>query len=302
MARSTIIVLLVMLLIRCASPGHADVQPQKIIGWFNIGYSSRHEGDRMVGRQIKKTGWKGFVDGTVREQLAAGVRRFQLHNPFGARPNQSMQFDQFLHARDGGFDWLYADFLPAWKPVILGKYTDGEPVEVIAYLGSLDKGKKITQLVAAGDVEGYLTRALASIQLVRRAGMSIGFDSLGGRDGVVEHDPAYRFVALLESLDVRVYIEPRPHKEHVHLHRFNIITLDEFWRTTEVHPAASQWIAPKEQLTGEIVRILRRPYKNTNWIDSVRRVLRDGHSCAIPFHRLPQGTTVADLIRKDESD
>lgn len=169
------------------TPGGDALAPTNhLIAFFNIGYSANRPKDRMVGQGLKQTGWDGFVQIKVRPLLDWGVRRIQLHNPFGAKEGDTMRLDQYLLAKEAELDWLTDGFVEAWKPVIRGDYTNGEPVEVIGYVGH-GFGGEFKRLREAGDLRGYRERAAASIKPLVQAGMSIGFDSAS----VAEDDDPY---------------------------------------------------------------------------------------------------------------
>ncbi len=278
---------------------------QRIISFLLIGGSTTEIEDRCVGWSLRQRGWDGFVRLVVRPQLNAGVRRIQIHNPFGTLPDESMQFDQYIHSRSAGLAFLTEGFVDAWKPVIQGRYTQGEPVEVIAYLGKLQDDPDFQKLQDAGDNKGWLARAVVSLSLPLEAGMSIGFDASAS---ATEQSPTHRLTELLQSLGTRVYIEARPYKNTPHWFDNNVIITDKFWKRSDPqrYPGDSgKWAARNDQLTGEIVRIVFPEHAEDpdNWKRDLRRVLDDGHTAAVPvYNMLGNGKRLEDLLRPDTPD
>ncbi len=272
---------------------------QRIISLLLIGGSSTDIEDRRVAWGLRQRGWEGFVRLVVRPQLDAGVRRIQIHNPFGALPDEPMQFDQYIHARSAGLTFLTEGFVEAWKPVIEGRYTDGEPVEVIAYLGKLPDDPDFQKLLDAGDTTGWLARAVVSLSLPLEAGMSLGFDASAS---AAEQSPTHRLTELLQSLGIRIYIEARPYKYTPHWFDNNVIITDRFWKRSDPleHPGDSgKWAAGNDQLTGEIVRIVfpKHAEDPVNWRLDLRRVLDDGHTASVPLYNvLVRGTRLEDVL------
>jgi len=275
---------------------------QRIVSLFLIGGSTTEIKDRCVGWGLRQRGWDGFVRRFVRPQLDAGVRRIQVHNPFGTLPGESMQFDQYIHARSAGLTFLTGGFVDAWKPVTQGRYTQGEPVEVIAYLGKLQDDPDFQKLLDAGDTQGWLARAVVSLSLPLEAGMSIGFDASASAG---EQSPTHRLTELLQSLGTRIYIEARPYKNTPHWFGNNIIITDKFWKRSDPqrYPGDSgKWAARNDQLTGEIIRIVFPEHAEDpdNWMLDLRRVLEDGHTAAVPlYNMLGNGKRLNDLLQSD---
>lgn len=261
---------------------------QRIVSFFLIGGSSTNIVDRRVAWNLRQIGWQGFVQTRIRPQLDAGVRRIQIHNPFGTLPEEPMQFDQFLHARDAGLDFLIDDFVKAWRPVVQGIYTEGEPVEVIAYLGKLEDDPDFAKLLDKGDTAGWLARAIISMSLPLEAGMSIGFDAAAPAS---EQSPTHHLTQLVKSLGVRIYIEARPYQNTPHWFDENIIITDTFWKRSdpERYPDDSgKWAARNDQLKGEIVHIIFPEHADDpeNWKLDLRRVLNAGHTAAVPIYNM----------------
>lgn len=206
-----------------STAGH---DPQRIIGWINVGYTSAERADHLIGRGLKEHGWPRVIERDVAPQLRWGARRFMIHNPFGARSElMVMQFDQFVEAQEAGLDWATKGFVSAWKPVVQGLYTDGQAIEVIGYIGSITQDQEMQALYLSGDLEGWTRRAQASIAPLLEAGMSIAFDA----GSLIEEDhPGYDLIRELQSQGVKVYIETYPKADKPHLHDIPVIMLERY--------------------------------------------------------------------------
>ena len=239
-----------------APPADKRPAPDRLVAFIAIGNSSDDAEVRRVGWVQPQSDWYDFVRMQVRPLLRRGIRRFNLHNPFGTLPEEPMQFDQYLHAKDAGLTWLTDDFAEAWIPVL--NDPDYPDVEVIAYLGKIEGDPDFDAL--ADQPERWLARALLSVQAPLKAGMSVAFDSAAV---TTEDSPTYRFASLLRSLGVKVYIEPRPDADKPHWFDYPIFTTDQHWQRS--NPArygdsGADHKAADEQLTGEVVRLLVAPH------------------------------------------
>ncbi len=124
---------------------------QKVIASYTIGGSSTSETDRHVGWNIKAAGWSGFIDAQVMTSLNWGARRVELHLPFGTNNGETADFDAYLESQTAGLTWLTDGFVEAWQPVVQGTRTNGEPVEVIAYMGNLYKDPNFIALLTTAN-------------------------------------------------------------------------------------------------------------------------------------------------------
>ncbi len=269
----------------CAQQTTSAVKPtgkDRLVGYFLIGGSTTRNEDRRVGWGIKTGGWQGFVDTHVQPVLDWGVRRVELHNPFGTLPREVMQFDQYLEAQKASLTWLYKDFVSAWSPLTSGQ--NGPKVEVIAYLGSLVLDQDFKQLLASGDLAEWHRRAWKSLEPAMQAGMSIGFDAV--TSAPADH-PAYQFIKGLRDSGVRVYVEGWPSVKQPHWCEFNVIV-----STQQIRKIHEKWAVPQSQIKGEIVRLgnlpaLNKSWKQTGWeLPEYSSVLRSGFTAAIPVRRL----------------
>ena len=271
----------------------------KLIAWWNIGWSTRDASVRNVGRNLPNIGWRGFIETEAQSAVARGFRRLMLHNPFGTLPGEVMQFDQYIEAVGADLGWLTRDF-GYWKRVTRGSFTADDPVEVIAYLGALDSDasfEKVRKLQTPVAAAAWIARAYSSILPLLDAGMSIAFDSLGGKNGVDIHHPAVDFVSLLQALGVRTYIEPWPGKQQLMFHvKPGIVMVDRFWKNMASRDFT--WHTPVAEVKGEIVRIVKSPREDI--IADTRSVLRDGHTAAVSISKLPKNITAEQLADEAE--
>lgn len=219
-------------------PGSQDVG-DRLISFDNIAGSSDDPALRYVDAVSTTGGWTEYVATKAVDQINWGFNRLELHNPFGRTELEGpMPADQYLEALDGGFTWLTDDFVSAWQPITSGAAllsngdpnpSAGEPVEVIAYFGSFEDDPDFIALRQAGDLDGWMARAFASVQPAIDAGMSIGLDSLSDSG---TGDFAFGFATMLRDMGHKVYIESWPSKGFEHWQSFNIVVNEPRYRDT----------------------------------------------------------------------
>jgi hypothetical protein len=164
-----------------------------------------------------------------------------------------MEFDAALNAKEVGHDWLTEAFVEAWKPVVDGKWSDGEPVQVICYLGRLDEFSRFGEFLDKNDEAGYQARAWASVELPLAAGMAIAIDS---SSILPEDHPGYRFIKDLRNTGVQVYLESRPDADKPHLHNWPIISVESYWeRSDPTLHADSIGMKRDAQSHGEVIQL-----------------------------------------------
>ncbi len=275
-----------------------------IEGWLIAG-SSEDEGRRKVSmNQIDEGGWPSFVDNRAKDVYDWGVRRFWLHNPFGTVSGEVMQFDQYLDARDAGLDVLTENFSEAWGPVTRGSL--GEPVELIAYIGTADPDDdRLQTAFDSGSSARVLGTMLACVKPLLMAGASIGADAAVK---LSDDGPAFHFYKYLESIGIPVYVESRPKQANPDWSEFPVFAVDEWWRRSdpEVHQDAAAWALPNSQMKREVVRWIRDyPGKSTDpavleeLVQRTRAALLNGdtvilrtdgiRAAGIPFERFVEG-------------
>lgn len=268
-----------------------------VVAFDNIGYSSPNRADRHIAQNLKKVGWKGFVRDRIVPALDRGVRRIQLHNPFGAE--DGMYFDQYLRNEADGLRWINDGFAEAWLPVTRGDYTDGEPVEVIAYMGHPYHGQ-FRVLLDAGDDQGYTDRLAQSIAAPLAAGMSIAVDSAS-----ITEDPEHPLVAYLTGLKgsgVPIYIETWPKRNSTHWFSFNVIVAERMFIIARDHPNT----ATRDMIQGEVIRLWAHPPKgrsyfeeDRSWLgDAVVDVLADGYTISTHIDFIPKTTPLDALVQQ----
>lgn len=276
--------------------GQGDAR-DRVVSWLTIGGSTPDRSTRCVGWNIKRAGWRGFVKKVIDPQIAWGCRRFVLHNPFGAFPDEDMQFDQYIHASEAGLGWLCNGFVEAWRPVTQGGA--GGPIEVICYLGKLREDPDFQVLLDRGNHQLWLERAWDSMRPALDAGMSIGLDSSApaGKD-----DPVFKLAELLTSLGVKVYIEARPPRANTHWFNYPVICEESFWHRSNPaeHLDSAVWAARNDQLQGEIIRIITR-VKQAEQPFKARSVLAEGHTAAVyVLAMIREGVTLDSLLHGGE--
>lgn len=227
--------------------------PPRIIAWFPIGNSDSLVANRMIGWNIKKDGWAGFVNTWVEPAIALGFDAVQLHNPGGTRPVEEMQADQFLDAKDDGVDWISRGFVEAWRPVT-------QRVPVIAYIGMLPKNERFEGLLKRGDRAGFLQAITDSYRLPLEARMDIAFDAM---HMVPANGWEVQVYQLLGAMGVKTYIEPIPNVLDTALYgaNFEVVntTLDRALTNGE------PWVPAFDLLSGERIVLLAEPPKGKTW-------------------------------------
>jgi hypothetical protein len=146
--------------------------------------------------------WQGYVDAEVVPVLRQHkLKDVIFHMPFGTTDGW-FSFDSLIHAREAGLKIVYEGFTEAVSRITLGFYSDGEPVRVICYMGSITLDPAFRQLQT--EPEAWTKRAMDSIQPIAEAGCGVAFDTAG--PWPVE-EPAHWFVGLLRRLGTEVFIE-----------------------------------------------------------------------------------------------
>ena len=282
------------------SPGDAAYRRdvERFVSFYNIGWSTNSPRHRNIGWNVATRGWANFIRFQIQPQIDFGVRRFQLHNPFGDIAGEAMQLDQYQHAQEAGLLPVVNGFVEAWRPI-----TD-QGIEVIGYVGCGMHDPDFDSL----EMDAWLERAFASVQPMLDAGMSIGLDAAIFADA---GSPPHVFAQQLRERGVRVYIESKPMKTTPHWFDFDVILLDPNWLHSDIetgHPAAKNYGIPDGTLTGEVVRMIR-PRKNETQQDldelsevkaRIRDILDDGHSVSVlALTWLREAGSLRELLRAD---
>lgn len=273
---------------------------QRFISFYNIAWSTNSPPHRNIGWNVATRGWPTFVRFHIEPQIEQGVRRFQLHNPFGALADEAMQLDQLLHAEEAGLLQVTTRFAEAWKPI-----TD-QGIEVIAYVGCGRDDEDFRDL----PIDQWLERAFRSVQPCLDANMSIALDA-----AVVaaEGSPTHIFAQQLRARGVRVYVEAKPTRTTPHWFDFDVMALDQTWLNSDIengHPQArDRYGISNDKLTGEVVRMVRPRNGETNedlnkfpvMHDRIRDILDDGNSVSLgAYYWFKQGRTLRDLLYIDD--
>lgn len=267
----------------------------QLVAFYPIGWSSTDPGRRHVGWSLRTQGWMGFVQQRIIADLDWGYRRIQLHNPFGDDGEWPMELDQSVRAEAAGLDWLTAGFVEAWRPVTRGDYTGGDPVEVIAYMGTA-RLSPFLELQADGDWEAWLARAEASVALPLAAGMTLAFDSFSIE---AEDSFSFRFAQKLKAQGVKVYIETWPRRPATHWHSTNVMVAEKWFQRNHQSPN----VARRSDLTGEVVRLLNQPIDETDLPNATKlRVIEGllhGYTVSLRSDRMYEQVPDLDTLLRD---
>jgi len=259
----------------------------RLIAWENIAHTTRNETTRNVRRSMLEGGWPGFVRRFVRPSLNWGVRRYMLHNPFGDKTGWPMDADQYLEAKEAGLTWLTEDFVEAWRPVTQGKYTGGEPVEVIAYAGSFRDTREFRELKRQGKIDAWHDLAMKTLKPFLDAGMSIGLDAASDAKA---DDPVVTLAERLQARGHTVYIEAVPPKSATHWKDFPTIALKRFWERADRTDGAYK--RPGVMLINGHSR--PEDARGMQWlVDMTREALDKGHDVALPVRWIKNNTDVS---------
>lgn len=271
---------------------------RRVVSWHTIGGTSPDASRRMIGLGLKRLGWSGYVERYVVPQTRGGLRRILLHNPWGIVPDEPMSFDQYREAQEAGMLWLTRGFVEAWRPVIEGEYSDGEPVEVIAYLGAIDADAGLRAFLDDRDppeTTGWMRRVLESLEPALTAGMSVAFDSA---NDLPRDSPEFRAIQLVRSLGHRVYVEPRPIRAASHLHDLGVIATVKSWQRTDPDRYDVPHMARHTQLSGDVILLIRDVSDIEERRDLTRRWLADSPvNLAVPLRgEVSQRRTVDEWV------
>ena len=283
---------------------------ERIIEWWTIGGTSPDASRRGVGAEwIGTGGWPTFVVQHVQPSYAWGVRRFWVHNPFGTRANEHMRFDQYLEAQAAGLNWLTDNFAQSWAPIVNGSL--GEPVELIAYIGTLNVTDEVQHvqpphrfqpLYEQGRLPELQQVIQASIAPLLAAGASIGADAAVR---LPDDGFEYQFYRNLDASGTRIYVESRPRVSRPRWSEFPVVALETWWhRSNPDRFADSQWGMPNHQILSERVRIFvgsptaGAPISEVQqWVAKIRQALLEGDTVVLRGPRLrARGVTFESLV------
>ena len=276
---------------------------ERLVEAWLIGGSHHDPARRMVGtHQIGAGGWPDFVNQRARDVYDWGLRRFWLHNPFGTLPAQLMQFDQYLDAEDAGLDVLTENFSESWAPVVQGSF--GEPVELIAYLGTADSADdRLKTAFADGNPASILGTMLACVKPVLLAGGSIGADMAVK---LSDDGPEFHFYKYLESIGIPVYVESRPKLDNPGWAEFPVFAVDAWWKRSDPahNPDCVPWALPNEAMQAGVVRWMRNypgastdPAVIAELVGRIREALLEGHTVLFRSDGLrAAGVTLDQLV------
>ena len=275
-----------------------------IEGWLIAGSSEDESRRKVSTNQIDSGGWPSFVDNRAKDVYDWGIRRFWLHNPFGTLSDEVMQFDQYLDAREAKLDILTKNFAESWGPVVRGSF--GEPVELVAYIGTADpEDDRLKAVFDAGNSARILGTMLACVKPILLAGGSIGADAAVK---LPDDGPAFQFYKYLESIGVPIYVESRPKLNNPKWSEFPVFAVDTWWKRSDpaLHQDALPWAMPNGDMQREVIRWIRDysgkstdPEVLEGLIQKTRAALLQGdtviirtdglRAAGVPFERLVAG-------------
>ena len=256
-------------------PARYDVN--QLVDYLLIGGGSSDASARMINQVSLANGWSGFVSNMIQTDLAWGVKRIELHNPFGILPTDTIYpADQFLEAQNAGLHWLTDDFVQAWKPVT------ASGVEVIGYIGNPEYDASFQPLVS--DPAAWQARFDASVAPLVQAGMSIAFD-MG--QGMTQGDLFTQALDRLRAQGVKVYLETRPPEFSPYQLTFPVINVNGFDANNPYVDPQEYWGAKNSELAAGVLQLIQSPPPGTSWTDrdwligATQSIMRDGDSVGI---------------------
>jgi len=140
----------------------ARYQVNQLVDYLLIGGGSANGATRYVDEGALGNSWRDYINNVVQPDLAWGVRRVELHNPFGIGSEAYFRTDGFLDAQNSGLTWLTGDFVNAWAPITQSG------VEVIGCIGNPEYDPSFQAL--ASDPAAWNARFNASIHPRVQAG------------------------------------------------------------------------------------------------------------------------------------
>lgn len=160
---------------------------QDFISLLSIGGTDMSAPD-TIRADIRDSLWWKYLESRVPVQMKAGVRRFMVWAPGGYTAGKPINFMQPFRAISlGGAAQNYIK----------------SGAEIIVYLGQIPRDPVLSKAKAAE----WLHLAVQNIGYLIDAGCSIAFDNV---DDLVSMADRYELlISLLDSLGVRVYVEPR---------------------------------------------------------------------------------------------
>lgn len=248
----------------------------RILSNNTVGGAGASNSTRAISNPILYAeGWAGYIEKIIEPQIQY-TDQFLVANPFGllhATPTgkvEGMQFDQYVHARDGisgihpPLKWAVSDFVPAWKA-----FRQRHPgAQVIPYIGGTMKG-----IVA--EPKTWIDRQYrryVSIRDICHACNGIALDYM--TDFGLETEEYHWAYSMAQNIPV--WIEGYPTKMNPQWSKkpFNVICTEGNW-----NQRLAGWGA--DQVEGELIILADNTMRVEEYPAFVRRHLPFGRSVCL---------------------
>ena len=215
----------------------------RVFAYYQISAAAANDPDHpyRTGWGINRSDYAEFFAENVDPQIAAGVERFVLWNPYGLFGPGPMDYDAKVDAKERNFENV-ADFGDELRDV--GEEHPGVVFHV--YIGSL-RDRYLMELFES-DPAAWLFRLTESSPDLLLPNVDISFDhaqtyrydpddaTADYPDTPAADDPRWRWTELLDSIKVnqkrRTYVEATPRRASTWQHSRSFSVLDDyFWRT-----------------------------------------------------------------------
>jgi hypothetical protein len=293
---------------------YISVNPEdRIVASYDFGGTNNPHA-RNIGMAVDRTGWEVFIENHLEPLLDAGVSRIQLLTPFGQRSlivdpvtgevtrpadQANFQFDAYLDAQVE-VPKVTEDFVSAFADFFARHEGDGKIEDVIPYIGSprLDPD----QVALVDNPDAWWDRAYDIVTPLLEAGFrSIGFDASARvtpdlldfeLHNVLRYpelrDPVRdaRLIEIVGDERVEVYLESTT-RRNTGRTDFPLLLLDQdYTRQDPESPGPhlkfrQQNFYEHDQLTGEVIRVVRHEQWKAEGFLPVQRILLDGDVAAV---------------------
>jgi hypothetical protein len=261
--------------------------PPRTLAYLQIGGTGGPESNRLVGcpeLQPGGPGWGAYVDRWAMPLKGLGFDAAMIGNPGGLNPEEPMDGDQFIEARDAGLRTLTNGFAAAWRRVTSTGF------EVIGYNGTFNHDQSFRGLRTST----WLNRAHDSLNPYLAAGMNLAFDAVADiiiGDANTDDDKTSRLIQYIDAVNEHapVYVEAWWHKDATWCHGMPCIVVEAFYQTIKRQGfEANGWARPRAANMPEVIRCVTAPPAGETWANVFQwwprvrdGIMADGHSVAI---------------------